>query len=62
MVWHFSYRWLFHCITFFLMLGWEIRKKLIQGHRKRVSEIIIKVATVEKLRGLFGFSLVPLHH
>ena len=36
MVWRFSYRWLFHCITFFWMLGWETRKKLIQEHRKRV--------------------------
>jgi hypothetical protein len=61
MVWHFSYRWLFHCITFFWMLGWETRKKLIQEHRERVSEINKKVATVEKLRRR-SVRPILLHH
>ena len=47
-------------ITFFLG---EIGKKLIQEHRKRVSEMEKrKVVTVEKLRGLFSFFPIPLYH
>ena len=54
MVRHFAYT---DCYS--MRLDWETRKKLIHDHRNRVSEMINKkVATVEKLQGLFR----SLHH
>ena len=54
------YRWLFHCITLFLVLGWETRLKLIQEYRKSESEKKKKAATIEKLRYVCSaFPLIP---